>query len=171
MDSEKLQRLLADRDGGLLSDEVIALLEAHAKVSPAVRSEIDAYAATMQGARDALEPSPPIALPAFPRDAVSAALRTSSPRSSIPFRNRSRIMGLAAAACVVFAFVAGRLSNIPGRPQGETQVVASIEPVSRSTLGIWSIDARRRAPRPEADSSSRLIKWNSPLAWPVDRRS
>lgn len=172
MDSATLRRLLADRDGGALSEDVIALLNAHVKVNPSVRSEVEAYSATVHAARDALEPRAPIALPAFPREAVSAALKTSSPRSVVPFRNRSRLTGLAAAACVVFAFLAGRLSHMTSPPEGETQLqVATNEPAPRNTSGIWSIDAKRRAPRPEADSSTPPIKWNSPLEWSVTRRS
>lgn len=172
MDAATLRRLLSDRDGGALSEDVIALLDAHVKLSPAAGSEIETYSATVQNARDAMEPRVPIDLPAFPRDAVATALDTSSPRSVIPFRHRSRVTGLAAAACVVFAFLAGRLSHMTTPPEGDARIqVVLNEPAPRTTSGIWSIDAKRRMPQPEADASTPPIKWNSPLEWSRSRRS
>lgn len=172
MDAATLRRLMADRDGGILSDDVIALLDAHVRLDPAARLEAAEYASMAQVARDAMKSDAPIGLPVFPRDVMSAALKASVPRSAVALPYRGRMMGLAAAACVVFAFFAGRLSHLSKPPQGETQVqFAMAEPAPRATNGIWSLDARRRAARTDANQTGGAIKWNSPIEWSVTRRS
>ena len=172
MNATTLRRLLADRDGGALSEDVVALLDAHVKLSPPAQSAADEYSAVIRDVRSALDPGTQAALPVFPRNAVIAALKSGNSHSVIRFRSRGRLMGLAAAACVVFAFFAGRLSHLPRPPQGETQMqVAMEEPTPRMTSGIWSIDPNRRAPKAVSDSPSTHIKWNSPLEWSVTRRS
>lgn len=172
MDMATLRRLLADRDSAALSEDVIALLDAHARVSPAVRSEMDAYLAVVRAARDAMNSSQPSSLPAFPRSALAAALKATPEPVMFSFRIRNRMMGLAAAACVVFAFFAGRISNMSDPTQGERQdQVAMDVPAPRASIGIWSLDANRRPSRSEIMSSESHIKWNSPLELSVTRRS
>lgn len=172
MDMSTLRRLLADRDGGALSEDVIALLNAHAKLSPAVRTEIEAYSAVVRAARDSMKPNQTASLPAFPRSAVTAALKATSEPAVVGFRLRNRMMGLAAAACVVFAFFAGRMSNMSEPTQGVNQLQVAMEvPAPRAGTGIWSLDANRRASRGETVSSASHIKWNSPLELSVTRRS
>jgi len=161
---------MADRDGGMLSKDVIALLDAHVQLCSTARSEMEVQASIAQNAREAMEPAAPIALPAFPREAVAAALRLNCPRPGIAFSHRSRMVGLAAAACIVFAFFAGRLSHMTDAPRGESQVqIVLDEPASQASKGIWSLDARRRAARKEVESSNQAIKWNSPLEWSTRR--
>lgn len=164
MDTATLRRLMADRDGGMLSDDVIALLDAHVMLCPATRAEMEEYGSITQKVRAAMNPSAPIGLPAFPREAVSAAVTSKNGRPGMVFSHRGRMVGLAAAACVVFAFFAGRLSHMTDLPRSELPVrIVMDEQAPRSSAGIWSIDERRRAQRLEVESSSSSIKWNSPL--------
>jgi len=180
MDAATLRRLLADRDGGALSDDVMALLAAHLKQAPAAQSEADQYTTMMNDARTAMSNRAQDDLPAFPRAAVETGLRSllaqaavdTSPRRAVTLRRPGWLSGLAAAACLALAFLAGRQSqSLPPLAMTSVGTVAIVEPASPPRSGMWSLDAARRSARADVASSAPSWKWSSPLEWRVTRPS
>jgi len=175
MDAATLRRLLIDRDGGALSEDVMALLDAHVEQNAAACSAADEHTATMADARTVLLPQSPVGVPAFPRQAIEAALRQAPAASHRPisaFKTRNRLTGLAAAACVVLAFLAGRQSQSPTPMAfGPVTTVALEQPARRTNGGMWSLNAARLPARSDTGPTEPSLKWTTPLEWSVTRKS
>lgn len=179
MDAATMRRLLTDRDAGALSEDVVALLEFHVASDASAAVAAREHARLMDDARAVLSVRDAGALPAFPKAAVAAGLanqrtpemRVSDHQCAGWVRRANWVRGLAAAACVMLAFLAGRQSigPTPGVTPVLTQVVME-QPSQRANGGIWSLDASRRAAYAGATASEPALKWATPLEWSVARR-